>query len=97
MGFAATLKEDLKLLKNGLKCKELRWECIPLALEEMYGGWGEKAWETFEHTCKRLAVGSSSREVMVRQELFGRLSLTLMRENTHAILARSNWSGCMNG
>ena len=24
------------------KCKELGWECIPLAVET-YGGWGERA------------------------------------------------------
>ena len=35
--------------------RSLGGECIPLAVE-MYGGWGEKACETFEHTCKRLAV-----------------------------------------
>ena len=32
-------------------------------------------------------------EVAMRQELFGRLSLVLMRQNTQAILARSNWPG----
>ena len=62
---------------------------------EMYGDWGENV-ETFECTCKRLAVGSASSEVMVRQELFGRLSLFLMRKIACAILARSNWPGCID-
>ena len=69
VGFAAALK-DLKLLNNGPKCKELEWECILLAVE-VYGGWGGKACETFEHTCKRLVVGSAFSEVMVRHKLFG--------------------------
>ena len=34
-------------------------ECIPLVVEN-YGGWGEKARETFQRTSWRLAVGSAS-------------------------------------
>ena len=68
--------EEVKMAKNGPKCHELGWECIPLAVET-YGGWGEKTHQTFEHTCRRLAVGSVSNEIRVRQELSGRLSLTL--------------------
>ena len=87
VGFAAAHKEELQSVNNGPKCKELGWECIPQAVET-YGGWGEKACETFKRTCKRLAVGSASNEVAVRQELFGRLSLVLIAQT---ILAKSNW------
>ena len=51
--------EVVKMTKNGPKCAELGWECIPLAVET-YGGWGEKAQETFHRTSRRLAVGSAS-------------------------------------
>ena len=85
MGFAAAQKEDVKLTKNGPNCNELGWECIPLAVET-YDGWGEKAHETLMCSSRRLAVGSASR---------WRLSLTLMRENARAILARSNWPGSL--
>ena len=84
VGFGAAHKEELKLVKNGPKCKELGWVCIPLVVET-YGGWGVRACETdwlWAHN-----------EVAMRQELFGRLSLVLMRQNTQAILARSNWPG----
>ena len=40
-------------------------------------------------------MSSASNEVVVRQELFGRLSLVLMRHNAQAILARSNWPGIL--
>ena len=33
VGFAAAQKEDLKMTKNDPKCKELWWECVPLAVE----------------------------------------------------------------
>ena len=49
------------MTKNGSKCAELGWECIPLAVET-YGGWGEKAQEMFNRTSRRLAVGSASSE-----------------------------------
>ena len=58
---------------------------------DMYGGWGEKAQQTFNHTSRRLAVGSTSSEAGVRQDMYGRLSLTLVRENARAILARYSW------
>ena len=44
---------------------------------ETYDGWGEKFYKTFKRTWKRLAA---SNEVAVRQELFGRISLVLMRQ-----------------
>ena len=64
MGFAAVHKEKLK---NGPKCKEFGWECILLAVDS-YGGWREKTCETFNRTCKRLAVDSASNAVVVRHK-----------------------------
>ena len=51
----------------------------------------EKAQEMFNRISRRLAVGSASSEAGVRQDMYGRLSLTLVRENAKAILARSSW------
>ena len=75
------------MTKNGPKCAELGCECIPLAAET-YCGWGEKAQEMFNCISMSLAVGSASCEAGVRQDMYGRLSLTLVRENAKAILAR---------
>ena len=90
VGYSAAEKEVVKMTKNGPKCAKLGWECIPLAVET-YGGWGEKAQEMFNRISRRLAVGSASSEAGVRQDMYGRLSLTLVRENAKAILARSSW------
>ena len=48
----------------------------------------------FNQISRRLAVGSASSEARVRQDMYmvyGRLSLTLVRENAKAILTRSSW------
>ena len=37
VGYSAAEKEVVKMTKNGPKCAELGWECIPLAVE-----WGKK-------------------------------------------------------
>ena len=69
VGYSAAKKEAVKMTKNGPKCAEFGWECIPLAVET-YGGWGDKAQETFNCTSRRLAVGSASSEAMVRQDMY---------------------------
>ena len=56
------------MVKNGPKCKELEG----VQSTETYGGWGVRP----KCTCRKLAVGSASNEVVVRQELFGRLNET---------------------
>ena len=38
VGYSAAEKEVVKMTKNGQKCAELRWECIPLVVET-YGWW----------------------------------------------------------
>ena len=60
---------------------------VHLLAVEMYGGWVEKACETFECTCMQEASCGLSfqRSDGERQELFGRLSLILMRENTQVL------------
>ena len=90
LSFVSGKKLNRYSVKNGPKCAELGWECIPLAVET-YGGWGEKAQEMFNRISRRLAVGSASSEARVRQDMYGRLSLTLVRENAKTILARSSW------
>ena len=65
VGYLAAEKEVVKMTKNGPKCMELGWECIPLAVET-YCSWGEKAQKTFNRTSRRLAVGSDSSEAMVK-------------------------------
>ena len=83
VGYSAAEKEVVKMTKNGPKCAELGWECIPLAVET-YGGWGRKGPGNVQPDQQEVGSG-------LRQDMYGRLSLTLVRENAKAILARSSW------
>jgi len=47
-----------EIFNNNVKCSELGWVCIPLAVET-YGNWGKEASDTFARLATRLAVGSS--------------------------------------
>ena len=51
-----------------------------------------KAHETLERICRRLAPGSASSEVDLKQEMSSRLNLTLMRKNA-ILITRSSWRG----
>ena len=79
MGYSAAEKEVVIMTKNGLKCAELGWECIPLAVKT-YGGWGEKAREMFNRISRRLAVGSASSEAGVRQDMYDPAGLLVLAE-----------------
>ena len=59
------------MTKNGLKCMELGWECIPLAVKMtyMYSAEGPGNLQPYQQE-----VASS--EAGVRQDMYGRLSLT---------------------
>ena len=68
-----------KMAKNVQKCADLGWECIPLAIDT-YGGWGEKAQETFGCATRRLAVGSTTMQRSPSEAAAGHVSLTLVSE-----------------
>ena len=87
-GVAARAAEFRKHTQNDTKCAELSWKCIPLAVES-YGAWGPEALKAFSQVATRLAIRGSTSKSMALIDLFGRLSHSLIRSNTRAILSRS--------
>ena len=74
---------------NGPKCVELGWRCIPLAVES-YEAWRPEALRAFSQVATLLAFhGNTPKSKVVVAELFGRLSLLLVRANAQSILVRS--------
>ena len=74
--------------QNDTKCSELGWQCIPLAVET-YGAWGEEACNAFSCIAMREAILTNCSKSQVLGDLYGRLSIVLVRANARAILARS--------
>ena len=50
--------EERKHRANDVKCAELGWSCVPLAVET-YGAWGDEAQCTFSRLASLLSVGSA--------------------------------------
>ena len=86
-GAAVLAAEARKLHSNGPKCQEVGWSCIPLAVET-YGNWGKEAHDTISRLASHLAIHQSSPKSSVVAEIYGRLSMTLVRSIARAILAR---------
>ena len=86
-GAAALAAEARKLHSNDLKCQELGWSCIPLAVET-YGNWGKEAHDTFSMLASYLAIHQSSPKSAVVAEIYCRLNIALVRSIARAILAR---------
>ena len=85
---AAKAAESRKHKQNDTKCSELGWQCIPLAVET-YGAWGEEARNAFSCIAMREAILTNCSKSQVLGDLYGRLSIVLVRANARAILARS--------
>ena len=45
-GAAVQAPEERKHVSNDVKCEDLGWTCIPLAVES-YGNWGKEAHDVF--------------------------------------------------
>ena len=84
-GVAAKAAESRKHEQNDTKCSELG---IPLAVET-YGAWGEEACNAFSCIAMREAILTNCSKSQALGDLYGRLSIVLVRANTRAILARS--------
>ena len=77
------------------KCNELSWVCIPLAVE-LYGCWGSEARQTLSRLGSRLACQLCCSKSQAITQLYGNLSITLVRQaNARALLARC--AGCKDG
>ncbi|KAL5480010.1 hypothetical protein EMCRGX_G023624 [Ephydatia muelleri] len=77
-----------KVADSSFCVKLVGWRCIPLAVES-YGAWGPEALRAFSQVATRLAVRGNTPTSKVVAELYGRLSLLLVRANARSILVRS--------
>ena len=77
---SAKAAEQRNHSENDPKCVELGWRCIPLAVES-YGLWGPEALRAFSQVASRLAIRDNIPKSKVIAELYGRLSLSLIRAN----------------
>ena len=90
-GSAAYAAEQRKHIANDPKCSELSWVCVPLAVE-LYGCWGLEARQTLSRLGSRLACQLRCSKSQAITRLYGNLSITLVRANARALLARC--TGC---
>ena len=92
-GVAAKAAESRKHEQNDTKCSELGWQCIPLAAVETYGAWGEEACNAFSCIAMREAILTNCSKSHVLGDLYGRLSIVLVRANARAIHP-CRWQTC---
>ena len=87
-GSAAGNVEARKHMANDLKCRELGWVCVPLAVET-YGCWGEEAQCSVSRLAARLALQLQCSKSKAITNIYQRLNLTLVRCNARALLSLS--------
>ena len=80
--------EERKHRANDMKCAELGWSCVPLAVET-YGAWGDEAQCTYSRLVSLISVGSAWPKGKVLSDIYGHLNFKLMRATAKALLARS--------
>ena len=88
-GAAARQTEERKHTSNDPICSELGWKCVPLVVET-FGAWGRTAGQFFAQLAVRLATQGNSTKATMLNSIYGRLSLSLVRANARAFLARSH-------
>ena len=81
-GAEAKATEERKLKANTGKCADLVW-CVS------HGAWGLTARDFFSKLGSRLATSLGKSKSVVTHELYGRMSMNLVRANANAILSRS--------
>eukprot|EP00731_Ephydatia_muelleri_P012432 Em0006g1326a len=86
-GAAARQTEERKHTCNDTICSELGWKCVPLVVET-FGAWGGTAGQFFGELASRLAAQSHSSKTTMLNNIYGRLSLILVRANARAFNAR---------
>ena len=87
-GLAALAAQIRKHRVNGERCRDLSWACIPFVVET-YGCWGTEAIQALSRLATRFSTRQGRPKSLVSNEIFGRLSLALVRANSRAILSRS--------
>jgi hypothetical protein len=79
--------EERKNAVNGQKCKELGWQCVPMAVT-VYGVWGPEARITIKRVASRIAVREQRHCGEVLTAIYQQLGIVLARCTARAILAR---------
>ena len=85
VGSSAQVSEQRKHASNNVKCSELGWPCIPLAVET-YGCWVAEA---LSRLASHLAARLNCSKFHATSTLYGRLNLVLVRANARALLSRA--------
>ena len=88
-GSAAASAEVLKHIENDPTCEDLGWICGPLAVEAYGGAWGIEAQRTISSLSCRLCTKTNQTMSRVISNLYGRLSMSLIKANSIAMLSRS--------
>eukprot|EP00731_Ephydatia_muelleri_P026672 Em0018g772a len=86
-GSAALAAQIRKHRLNDERCWELGWVCIPLVVE-IYGCRSTEAIQALLRLAIHVSTRQGSPKSLVCNEIFGRLSLALVRANSRAILSR---------
>ena len=86
-GHAPEIGEEVKHSRNVEACALRGWSCIPLVVE-VFGGWGNEAINVLSTISIKVATQLCRPLNEVVSNIYSRLSLTLMRQNAGAILAR---------
>ena len=75
---------------NDLKCSELGWVSILLAVET-YGWWGAEAQSTISRLASHLAIQLQCSKSKAITTIYQCLNITLIRANTRALLSHSGF------
>ena len=59
VGAAAYAAESQKHTANDTKCQELRWTCVPIAIETYGGNWGREVQCVYSRLATLLAISQS--------------------------------------
>ena len=81
-GSSARVSEQRKHASNDVKCSELGWSCIPLAVET-YGCWGAEARLHLSRLASRLAARLNCSKLHATSTLYGRLLSEQMQEHCY--------------
>ena len=79
-GSAALAAQICEHRVNDERCREPGWVCIPLVVET-YGCWGTEAIQALSILATHLSIRQGHPKSLVCSEIFGRLSLALVKAN----------------
>ncbi|KAL5489162.1 hypothetical protein EMCRGX_G018222 [Ephydatia muelleri] len=90
-GAAAYAAECRKHTANDVKCQELGWACIPLAVET-FGNWGMEAQGVFSRLASALGMHQGTSKSWALHTIYSRLNMSLVRSVARSILGYVPWN-----